>query len=204
MEGLLQIVILICLIVVIILLLVDKVKIIRAHQEKKDVKKDTIPDVIGKVLVAEIEKIPVWMANRKKLVEQLAAGKVKQSNSESIKNEQQEEKNFNAHITQNDDDGDDAYPDDDRFGQGVTLKELAKVGNLLQRDTLDTSQEQETADIIQKIQGTEFFSMMQDSIDGASQKIAKLLDKTLSQNPSLPSGSSKVNDIEGFNISDFI
>lgn len=202
MDGLLQIVILICLIVVIILLLVDKVKFIIAHQEKREVKKDTIPDVIGKVLLAEKEKIPVWMANRKKLVEQLAAGKVRQSNNASIKNEHEEEKILNAHITEDDDD--DAPPDDDRFGQGVTLTELAKVGNLLQQDTLDTFQEQETADIIQKIQGTEFFSMMQDSIHGASQKIAKLLDKSLSQNPSLPSGSRKVDDIEGFNISDFI
>lgn len=201
MDGLLQIVILICLIVVIILLVVDKVKIVTGHQKMKVVKEDT-PNVIGKVLVAEKEEIPLWLVNRKKLVEKMAANNVKHLNIESVKNEQQEKENSNAQIKQEDDGN--VFPDDDRFGQCVSLDELTKVGNLLQQDKLDASQEMETAEIIKKIQGTEFFSMMQDSIEGASQRIAKILDKSISESHEFKTVHRAADEINNFDIGDFI
>ncbi len=204
MEGLIQIVILICLIVVIILLSVDKVKFIRPERKKyHEVEQNNIPDVVGKVLVPEKEKTPAWLANRKKLIEQMAANKGEQENNDSGKNDQQEEVISNS-TKEEPDDVDNVPPDDDHFGQAVSLNELIKVGNLLQQDNLDADQEKETNEIIQKIEGTEFLVMMQQSIEGASQKIARLLDKSLLEEHNVIPKENKDNALDNFDIGDFI
>ncbi|MDQ1805071.1 hypothetical protein RAH57_13820 [Chryseobacterium sp. CKR4-1] len=204
MDGLLQIVILICLIVVIILLLVDKVKFIKPQSKiYRKVAQKAEPDVIGKVTIPEKEKAPIWLANRKKLIEQMLANKADQGNDDPTRNEEEKESasNFN---NEEPDDTDNIPPDDDRFGQAVSLNELTKVGNLLQQDNLDAAQEKETSDIIQKIEGTEFLAIMQQSIDGASQKIARLLDKSLSEKHNGISKENQNNALDNFDIGDFI
>lgn len=204
MDGLLQIVILICLIVVIILLLVDKVKFIKPQSKiYRKVAQKAEPDVIGKVTIPEKEKAPIWLANRKKLIEQMLANKADQGNDDPTRNEREKESasNFNNEPPDN---TDNIPPDDDRFGQAVSLNELTKVGNLLQQDNLDAAQEKETSDIIQKIEGTEFLAIMQQSIDGASQKIARLLDKSLSEKHNGISKENQNNALDNFDIGDFI
>lgn len=204
MEGLIQTLILVCLIVVILLLAVEKVKFIRPERKKyHEVKKDNIPDVIGKVITPVKEKTPVWLANRKKLIEQMIANKEDKVNNDSIENEQQEEKIINTNINELDEE-DNVPPDDDRFVQAVSVNELTKVGNLLQQDTLNTAQEKETTEIIQKIEGTEFFAMMQQSIEGASQKIARLLDKSLSEKNNVIPKENQNKSFDNFDIGDFV
>jgi len=200
MDGLIQVVILICLIVVIILLLVDKIKIIGAHHKLEEVKEKTLPDVIGKVSVPQEENTPVWLANRKKFVEQLVANNAERKSIDYIENKRKEELEPEDASMQHDDN---VPPDDNRFGQAVSLNELTKVGNLLQQDVLDIAQEKETADIIQKIEGTEFFSMMQQSIEGASQKIARLMDKSLLEKHNIIIKEDQNNVLDNFDISDF-
>lgn len=201
MDNLIEIAILICLIVVIILLLVEKVKIGGAEHKGQQVEEKTLPDVIGKVVIAEKETMPAWLANRKKLVEKLIATKAGQEDTDAIKNKNNDDIKSSDVIEQDDDN--DVPPDDDRFVQAVSVEELTKVGKLLQQDSLDTVQERETAGIIQKIEGTEFFNMMRDSIDGASQKIAKLLDKSISEEKSdIPKDNP--NALDDFDIVDFI
>ncbi|WP_185286232.1 hypothetical protein [Chryseobacterium indologenes] len=204
MDGLLQIVILICLIVVIILLLVDKVKFIKPQSKiYRKVAQKAEPDVIGKVTIPEKEKAPIWLANRKKLIEQMLANKADQGNDDPTRNDQEQESasNFN---NEEPDDTDNIPLDDDRFGQAVSLNELTKVGDLLKQDNLDAAQEKETSDIIQKIEGTEFLTMMQQSIDGASQKIARLLDKSLSEKQNVIPKENQNNALDNFDIGDFI
>jgi hypothetical protein len=203
MEGLIQTLILVCLIVVILLLAVEKVKFIRPERKKyHEVKKDNIPDVIGKVITPVKEKTPVWLANRKKLIEQMIANKEDKVNNDSIENEQQVEKIINTNINELDEE-DNVPPDDDRFVQAVSVNELTKVGNLLQQDTLNISQEKETTEIIQKIEGTEFFTMMQQSIEGASEKIARLLDKSLLEKHTNIPKEDQNNVLDNFDIGDF-
>ncbi|WP_061084754.1 hypothetical protein [Chryseobacterium indologenes] len=204
MEALIQIVILFCLIIVIILLLVDKVRFINPQRKiDRNIEQDAEPDVIGKVTIPEKEKGPVWLANRKKLIEQTLAKKADQENNDSFGNDQEEESasNFNKEEPE---DTDNIPADDDRFGQAVSLNELTKVGNLLQQENLDAAQEKETSDIIQKIEGTEFLAMMQQSIDGASQKIARLLDKSLSEKHNVIPKENQNNALDNFDIGDFI
>lgn len=204
METLIQIVILFCLIVVIILLLVDKVRFIKPQRKiSRKVEQIAEPDVIGKVTIPEKEKTPVWLANRKKLIEQMLAKKADQDNNDSTRNDQEEEpaSNFNK---EEPDDTDNVPADDDRFGQAVSLNELTKVGDLLKQDNLDASQEKETSDILHKMEGTEFLAMMQQSIDGASQKIARLLDKSLSEKHNVIPKENQNNALDNFDIGDFI
>lgn len=199
-----QIVILFCLIVVIILLLVDKVRFIKPQRKIfRKVEREAEPDVIGKVTIPEKEKAPVWLANRKKLIEEMLANKADKDNDDATRNDQEKESASNSNIEEPDD-TDNIPPDDDRFGQGVSLNELTKVGDLLQQDNLDAAQEKETSDIIQKIEGTEFLAIMQQSIDGTSQKIARLLDKSLSEKHNVIPKENQNNDLDNFDIGDFI
>ena len=203
MEGFIQIVILICLIVVIVLLSVDKVKIIRPQRKSGEVQEHTVPDVMGTVLTPSKEKIPAWLANRKKMLVQTAVRKTDEAENDSIKDDQQDQHDAGSGMEQLEDE-ENITPDDDRFGQAVSINELAKVGNLLQQESLDMVQEKETAEIIQKIEGTEFFTMMQQSIAGASQKIAKLLDKSLAEKHPIIPKENHNNAFDNFDIGDFI
>ena len=204
METLIQTVILFCLIVVIILLLVDKVRFIKPQRKIfRKVEQIAEPDVIGKVTIPEKEKAPVWLANRKKLIGQMLSNKADQGNEDPTGNEREKE---DASSFNNDepDDTENIPPDDDRFGQAVSLDELTKVGDLLKQDNLDAVQEKETSDILHKMEGTEFLAMMQQSIDGASQKIARLLDKRLSEKHNdIPKEHQNI-ALDNFDIGDFI
>ncbi|MDR6513736.1 hypothetical protein [Chryseobacterium camelliae] len=203
MDTLVQILILICLIMVIILLLLDKVKIIRSNQKMGPAKETFLPDVIGDVSNPMKEKTPVWLAKRKKLVEQLGSTTEEPVKISSAEDESALEDTPDADLMEIDEEG--TVPtDDESFGQAVSLDELTKVGNLLQRDWLDVAEEKETTDIIQKLEGTEFLTMMQQSIDGASQKIAMLLDRSHSASIHVRSQAAENDTLDNFDIGDFI
>ncbi|MFC3355996.1 hypothetical protein [Sphingobacterium zeae] len=188
---------------VIILLLLDKVKIIRSNQKTGPVKETFLPDVIGDVSNQIKEKTPVWFAKRKKLVEQLGSTTEEPVKISSVEDESALEDTPDADLMEIDEEG--TVPtDDESFGQAVSLDELTKVGNLLQRDWLDVAEEKETTDIIQKLEGTEFLTMMQQSIDGASQKIAMLLDRSHSASKHVRSKAVENDTFDNFDIGDFI
>lgn len=204
METLIQTIILFCLIVVIILLLVDKVRFIKPQRKIfRKVEQIAEPDIIGKVTILEKEKTPVWLANRKKLIEQMLTNKTDQGNEDPTRNDREKEdaSSFNNEEL---DETDNIPADDDRFGQAVSLNELSKVGDLLKHDNLDAAQEKETSYILHKMEGTEFLAMMQQSIDGVSQKIAKLLDKSLSEKHNVIPKENQNNALDNFDIGDFI
>src|SRR5690606_11199761 len=56
---------------------------------------------------------------------------------------------------------------DNGFAQGVTFEELGAVGMLLQKEKLEPSQKETAIATVQKIQGTELFSLLENSIEGA-------------------------------------
>lgn len=94
--------------------------------------------------------------------------------------------------------------DDLGFAQGVTFDELAKVGKLLQQVKLEQSQKLEAVEIVQKIQGTELFYLLESSMNGASRKIAQLLDSTFTGSTDSGSSSLRNDDPSGFDIVDFV
>jgi hypothetical protein len=90
------------------------------------------------------------------------------------------------------------------FAQGVTFEELSSVGMLLQKENLEQSQKETAVAIVQKIQGTELFSLLENSIENASRKIAELLDSSLTSDADAGSSTLRKNDLEEFDIGEFV
>ena len=57
---------------------------------------------------------------------------------------------------------------------------------------------------VQKVQGTELFSLLENSIEDASRKIAKLVDSTLSSETQAGSSFLRNNDLRDFDIGAFV
>ena len=93
---------------------------------------------------------------------------------------------------------------DNGFAQGVTFEELSSVGMLLQKEKLEPSQKEIAIAIVQKIQGTELFSLLENSMEGASRKIAELLDSTFSSKTETGSSTWRNNDLSDFDIGEFV
>lgn len=90
------------------------------------------------------------------------------------------------------------------FAQGVTFEELSTVGMLLQKEKLEPSQKETAVAIVQKIQGTELFSLLENSMESASRKIAELLDSGLSSETDAGSSTLRKNELEDFDIREFV
>jgi hypothetical protein len=75
---------------------------------------------------------------------------------------------------------------------------------LLQKEKLEQAQKETAIAIVQKMQGTELFSLLENSIEGASKKIAELLDSTLSSEVKPSSSTLRKSDLEGFDIGEFV
>ena len=93
---------------------------------------------------------------------------------------------------------------DNGFAQGVTFEELGTVNKLLQKEDLNQEQKGTAIDIVQRLQGTELFRLLEDSIEDASLKIAELLDSSLSSENEAGSSILRNNDLEDFDISEFV
>ncbi|WP_223609353.1 conjugal transfer protein TraD [Chryseobacterium sp. OSA05B] len=92
---------------------------------------------------------------------------------------------------------------DNGFAQGVTFEELSSVETMLQREHLEPSQKETAAAIVQKINGTELFDLLDSSIESASRQIAELLDGSLSSKNNSNSSFLQNNNLDGFDIGDF-
>ncbi|MCD1117473.1 conjugal transfer protein TraD [Chryseobacterium turcicum] len=69
--------------------------------------------------------------------------------------------------------------EDNGLAQGVTYEELSNVEMMLQQDILESSQKETAIATVQKIYGTELHTLLENSIENASQKIAELLDNSI-------------------------
>lgn len=93
---------------------------------------------------------------------------------------------------------------DNVFAQGVTFEELGTVNNLLQKEDLSQDQKDKAVDIVQRLQGTELFSLLENSIEGVSIKIAKLLDNSLLSDSNSNSSKAQKSNLNDFDIGKFI
>jgi hypothetical protein len=93
---------------------------------------------------------------------------------------------------------------DDGFAQGVTFEELSSVGMLLQKDKMEPSQQETAIALVQKIHGTELFSLLENSIESASRKIAELLDGSLSSEKHSGSSYLRKIDLNEFDIGEYV
>ncbi len=210
-----EIIIVICLLIVIFLLLKDKI-VIKKKSERKPVQEKVnpkLPDIMGQpkpvrsLLVSNT-------ANESQLVEQ-------EINPDNFDIEYDENEIISIQIPQEElDEVFSNMPDleeeeeewnryglsggDNSLAQGVTYEELGAVGALLQNENLEQTQKETTVAIVQKLQGTELFNLLENSIEGASRKIAELLDSRLSTDTETGSSNLRKNDLSGFDIGEFV
>jgi len=78
------------------------------------------------------------------------------------------------------------------------------VGVLLQKEELEPAQKETAIAIVQKIQGTELFNLLENSMQDASRKIAELLDSTLSSETEAGSSNLRKSDLSDFDIGEFV
>ena len=210
-----EIVIVICLLIVIALLVQDKI-VIKKSSERKPIQEKSnpkLPDIMGQPRPKRSLSAPNNATESQ--VEEL------EINPDNFDIEYDENENVGIQIPQ--EELDEVFrniPDfeeeeeewnryeisggDNGFAQGVTFEELSSVGMLLQKEKLEQSQKETAIAIVQKIQGTELFSLLENSMEGASRKIAELLDSTLSSETEAGSSTLRKNDLRDFDIGEFV
>ena len=210
-----EIVIVICLLIVIALLVQDKIVIKKSSERKPIQEKNNpkLPDIMGQPRLKRSLSVPNNAAESQ--VEEL------ELNPDNFDIEYDENENVGIQIPQEElDKVFSNMPDfgeeeeewnryelsdgDNGFAQGVTFEELNFVGILLQKEKLEQSQKETAIAIVQKIQGTELFSLLENSMEGASRKIAELLDSTLSSETEAGSSTLRKNDLGDFDIREFV
>lgn len=209
-----EIVIVICLLIVIVLLLQDKIAIIKKSKQKPPQRQANpdLPDIMGRPKSARSFPVSVTSAARQVQEPEI--------NPADLDIEYDENENVGIQIRKEDlDEVFSNTPDfdeeeeewnrygrsggDDNLAQGVTYEELGSINILLQKQNLEQSQKEEAAAIVQRLQGTELFSLLENSIEGASKKIALLLDRKLSITAS-GSSTFRKNDVEDFDIQEYL
>ena len=210
-----EIVIVICLLIVIALLVQDKI-VIKKSLERKLIQEKTnpkLPDIMGQPRPKRSLSVPNNATERQNEEQEV--------NPDNFDIEYDENENVDIQIPQEEldevfsnmsdfDDEEDEWnrygisSSDNGFAQGVTFEELSSVGMLLQKEKLEPSQKETAIAIVQKIQGTELFSLLENSMEGASQKIAELLDSSLSSETEAGSSTLRKNDFDSFDIGKFV
>lgn len=210
-----EIVIVICLLIVIFLLVQDKI-IIKKRSEQKPTQgkiNPNLPDIMGQPKPLRSLSVPNT-ANECQIEED-------EINPDNLDIEYDENENVGIQIPQeeldevfrNMPDLDEEEEEWNRYGisggdnslaKGVTYEELSSVGVLLQKENLEQSQKETAVAIVQRLQGTELFSLLENSIEGASRKIAELLDSTLSSETEAGSSILRKSDLSDFDIGEFV
>jgi len=208
-----EIIIVICLLIVIVLLLKDKVVIHKPvhRQEKQESKTPELPDIIGLPKPVERHAMPMNASKRqtdksKSIPDNFETETEEKALGLVIPQEELDEV-FGSMPDLEDEEEWSEYGDadsDNGFATGVTFDELSTVGALLQQDVLEPALQQKAVNIVQRIQGTELFSLLENSMEGASRKIAALLDKSLPAGTDFSSSNLRNKDLEGFDIGEFV
>lgn len=209
-------VIVICLLIVIVVLVQDKIVIqnrLRQQQPKKEKVNPNLPDIMGQpkpvrslsvpnnANESQIEETEVYPDNfdieydeNENVSVQIPQEELDEVFS-NMPDFEQEEEEWNRYGISGTDDG---------FAQGVTFEELSSVGMLLQKDKLEPSQQETAIALVQKIHGTELFSLLENSIESASRKIAELLDGSLSSEKHSGSSYLRKIDLNEFDIGEYV
>lgn len=203
--------IIIGLLLIIILLLWDK-KFINKHPKQKSTEAQlAVPSIMGKTKLEGRKQVPadVDQGQEESIIPK--ANNFDSETKEEVSENTASKKELDEILVKNndweDEEEDWQYQDDSKiesgFATGVTFQELSTAGQLLQQDVLEPDLEQQAVTIIQKIQGTELFDLLENSLDGASKRIAVLLSQSISDEDEEISFKRKDN-AEGFDIGEFV
>ncbi|WP_444843327.1 conjugal transfer protein TraD [Elizabethkingia miricola] len=184
------------------------------NKHQKPVVNPDLPEIMGKPKPVERHSVPTASTKRQKEKQEDIPDNFETETHETgfAKEIPQEELDevFGSEPVSNFENEDEEWEEqglpnsDNGFATGVTYEELTTVGALLQQDVLEPASQQKAVDIVQRMQGTELFSLLENSIAGASRKIAELLDKSLPTGTDFSSSDMRKDDVEGFDIGEFV
>ncbi len=208
-----EIIIVICLLIVIVLLAKDKIiikKVVKSKPQHSAINPD-LPEIMGKPKPVKRHTLPTSATERQseKRADKPDNFEAETNEADFVSEIPKEELDENFGFVPNFEDEEEGqrqgFPGTDNgFATGVTFDELMTVGALLEQDILEPELQQKAVDIVQRIQGTELFSLLENSMEGASQKIAELLDKSLPTGADFSSSNLWNRDLEGFDIEEFV
>lgn len=203
--------IIIGLLLVIILLLWDR-KFTNQHPKEKSAEAHlTVPSIMGKTKTEERKLQPSDADHSQNKSIVLKANNFDSETKEEVFENTASKKELDEILVKNndweDEEEDWQYQDDSKiesgFATGVTFQELSTAGQLLQQDVLEPDLEQQAVHIIQKIEGTELFDLLENSLGDASKRVANLLSQSISNEDDEISFKRK-DDADGFDIGNFL
>lgn len=209
-----EIIIVICLLIVIVLLAKDKIIIrkgVKSKPQHSAINPD-LPEIVGKPKPVKRHALPTSATERQseKRADKPDNFEVETNEADFASEIPQEELDEDFGFVPNFEDEEEegrrqGFPGSDNgFATAVTFDELMTVGALLEQEILEPELQQKAVDIVQRIQGTELFSLLENSMEGASRKIAELLDKSLSAGTDFSSSNLRNKDLEGFDVGEFV
>jgi len=209
-----EIVIVICLIIVIALLLKDKVvikKVIRDKSQQPAAKLD-LPEIMGrpKPLLRQSRPNAATRSQSDKpfdIPDNFEPETKEKGFAKEIPEEELDEVFGDGPDLEDEEDDwrEQELPDsEDDFARGVTYEELTTVATLLKKEVMEPALTEKAVDIVQRIQGTELYSLLENSMEGASRKIAMLLDKSLPTKTDFDTSNLRNGDLESFDIGEFV
>ncbi|WP_312331298.1 conjugal transfer protein TraD [Sphingobacterium sp.] len=209
-----EIIIVICLLIVIVLLAKDKIiikKVVKSKPQHSAINPD-LPEIMGKPKPVKRHALPTIATERQseKRADKPDNFEAETNETDFVSEIPQEELDEDFGFVPNFEDEEEegrrqGFPGSDNgFATGVTFDELMTVGALLEQEILEPELQQKAVDIVQRIQGTELFSLLENSMEGASRKIAELLDKSLPTGTDFSSPNFRNKDLEGFDIGEFV
>ncbi|MBD3905392.1 hypothetical protein NAL32_12770 [Chryseobacterium sp. Ch-15] len=196
--------------IIIVVILLDRKFSINISRKDNDIKTTKITSVIGDTKQIERQPLPID-ANERQYEFPLPA---KDNFESEIKEEELDDvgsfRDPSKILVKNEDleqeDEDWKYEQskvESGFATGVTFQELSIAGLLLQEEVLEPNLEQRAVNIIQKIQGTELFDLLENSLGDASKKIAILLSGSI-LNEDMILSSKRSNSSDDFDIGEFV
>lgn len=203
--------IIIGLLLLIILLLWDR-KFTDQHSKGKSAEAHpAVSSVMGEIKKEERKPMPSDAYQRQEEFIALKANNFDSETTEEVFENKASKKVLDEILVKNndweDEEEDWLYQDDSKtesgFATGVTFQELSTAGQLLQQDVLEPDLEKQAVHIIQKIQGTELFDLLENSLGDASKRVANLLSQNISNEDEGISFKRK-DDADGFDIGEFV
>ena len=204
-------IIIIGLLIIIVLLLIEKKFSIPNPQKKNTDKQLGSASVMGETKKLDRPLMPSDSEKRQEASEIMNPDNFDSETKEEVFENTASKKELEEILIKDndweDEEDDWQYQDDSKiesgFATGVTFQELSTAGQLLQQDLLEPDLEQEAVTIIQKIQGTELFDLLENSLGDASKRVAALLSHGISNADEEISFKRKDN-ADGLDIGEFI
>nr|WP_314492175.1 hypothetical protein [uncultured Chryseobacterium sp.] len=203
--------IIIALLLIIILILWDRKFANQYPQEKNTNNQPELPSVMGETKKENRHPLPSDADEGHDESSTVNANNFDPETKEEVIENRASKKELDEILVKNNDQDDEEedwqYQNDSiiesGFATGVTFQELSTAGQLLQQHVLEPALEQQAVHIIQKIQGTELFDLLENSLDDAAKRIAALLGESTS-NEDDEIYFKRKDDADGFDIGEFV